>query len=165
MKNARGFKEMLRDRCPEVVNYALKWQKAKERWIEHTYGSFVRPFIDKDERKHTTRILLGISKKFRQFNFHNTIDWDNLTDEDTEYWNRVESWVDWFQTNYMYVENTYIISHNAGRSDFQIKVEIINNYLCDLLPEITDSEKEKQIKYDYVDKFVDFLFNCLHGKI
>ena len=38
----QGYKEMLRDRCPEVVNFALKWCKAKERWINHVYDCFVR---------------------------------------------------------------------------------------------------------------------------
>ena len=42
MNNTTGYKGMLRDRCPQVVNYALKWQKAKERWINHTYDKFIK---------------------------------------------------------------------------------------------------------------------------
>lgn len=26
-----GYREMLRDRCPKMVDYALKWQKSKEK--------------------------------------------------------------------------------------------------------------------------------------
>ena len=36
-----GYKEMLRDRCPKMVNYALKWRKAKEKWIDHVYSNFI----------------------------------------------------------------------------------------------------------------------------
>ena len=44
---------MLRDRCPRVVNYALKWQKAKERWIDHAYANFIKIYCDNEEKKNT----------------------------------------------------------------------------------------------------------------
>lgn len=75
----QGYKEMLRDRCPEVVNFALKWCKAKERWINHVYDCFVRIVGDevlengtikstkKDNKKQVTRVLLGLKKENPDF--------------------------------------------------------------------------------------------------
>lgn len=160
MKNTNGYKGMLRDRCPKVVNYALKWQKAKERWINHTYDNFIKFYIDKNERKYTTRIILGIAKHYRNFDFDKSIDWDNLTDEETQYWKRVSSWVKWFTENYTYMQNTYNTSRHTGEDEFSIKVELIDNYLSSLLPKQTEHESIKQAKYAYVDKLVDFLVEC-----
>lgn len=165
MKKATGYKEMLRDRCPRVVNYALKWQKAKERWIDHAYVNFVKIFCDKKERYNTTRIILGIKKYYRNFDFDKSIDWDNLTPEETAYWHRISSWVRWFMEKYAYIENAYKISHNAGKDEFDIKVEIINNYFSGLMPKEDASQEEKLAKYQYIDDLVDFLIKCFNGKV
>lgn len=165
MGKTTGYKGMLRDRCPQVVDYALKWQKAKERWIDHAYVNFIKFYCDNNERKHVTRIILGIAKFYRNFNFDKSIDWDNLSPEETAYWKRVSSWVDWFSKKYAYIENAYQLSHAAGKSDFDIKVEIINGYLSALLPKETDDEETRQAKLKYVDDLVDFLFKCFDGRI
>ena len=165
MEKQTGYRWMLRNKCPKVVNYALKWQKAKERWIEHAYRNFIRIYSDNNERYHTTRIILGIAKYYRNFDFDKSIDWDNITSEDTEYWKNVSSWVTWFMKQYAYMENMYSISLNAGKDEFDIKVELINSYLSDLLPSPDMTEEEKQAKYEYVDKLVDFLVNCFKGRI
>ena len=157
-----GYKGMLRDRCPTVVNYALKWQKAKERWVDHAYVNFVRFYVDNNEKNHATRIILGIAKFFRNFDFDKSIDWDNLTNEETIYWKRVSSWVRWFTKNYAYIENLYSISKQAGKDEMEIKVQIINGYLSALLPSPNATEEEKQAKYHYVDKLVDFLIECFN---
>ena len=119
MRNS-GYKGMLRDRCPEVVNYALKWQKAKERWINHAYVNFIKFYVDNKERYHTTRIILGLAKFYRNFDFNKSIDWENLTEEETKYWKRVSSWVRWFMKNYAYIENLYSISRQAGKDEMEI---------------------------------------------
>ena len=173
-----GYREMLRDRCPKVIDYALKWQKAKEKWIDHAYNYFVKLLGDeiningavvrnsKDNKRHVINILLGIKKgKSKEFDFSKSIDWDNLSDEDTAYWKRVASWVNWFRTNYAYIENSYSISKKVGKDELSCKVEIINGYLSWLMPNETHSEEEKQAKYDYVNKFVDYLIECIDGKI
>ena len=155
-----GYKGMLRDRCPKVVDYALKWCKAKERWIEHTYNRFIKIYANKDNRNNATRIVLGIGKKHKEFDFDKSIDWDNITQEEKDYWSRVSSWVTWFRTYYAYVEQTYRFSKNSGKDMFSIKVDIINSYLSKLLPAQDMSEEEKQAKYNYVDKLVDYLIEC-----
>lgn len=165
MKNNTGYKNMLRDRCPKVVDHALKWQKAKERWIDHAYVNFIRIYCDKNERKHATRIILGIAKFYRNFEFDKSIDWDNLTPEEVIYWKRISSWVKWFMRQYAYIENAYNISKQAGKDEFSIKVELINSYLSSLLPDKTANEEEKQAKYEYVDKLVNFLIKCFKGSI
>ena len=172
-----GYREMLRDRCPKVVNYALKWQKAKEKWIDHVYNYFVKIVGEERDTNNKVirtananknviaRILLGIVKgKTKNFDFDKTIDWDNLEDEEKERWSRISSWVRWFRTNYAYIENTYDISKKTGKDELEIKVKIINSYLGWLMPKNTDSEEMKQAKYDYVDKFVDYLIGCFDGK-
>ena len=81
-----GYREMLRDRCPKLVSHALKWQKAKEKWIDHTYEKFVKivgdeySFSDKlirkapESKKVIMRALLGIvNGKVRHFDFDKTI--------------------------------------------------------------------------------------------
>ena len=173
-----SYREMLRDRCPDVIDYALKWQKAKEKWIDHAYNYFVKLYGDeidkdnkikrsaKDNKRHVINLLLGIKKgKAREFDFSKSIDWDNLTEEDTAYWKRVASWVNWFRTNYAYIENTYNISKKVGKNEVDIQVEIIHSYLMWLMPNETHSKEEKQAKYDYVNKFVDYLIECINGKI
>ena len=173
-----SYREMLRDRCPKVIDYALKWQKAKEKWIDHAYNYFVKLLGDeintngtvvrnsRDNKRHVINILLGIKKgKSREFDFSKSIDWDNLSEEETEYWTRVSKWVNWFRTNYAYIENMYSISKQAGKSKVDCQVEIIHSYLMWLMPNKTHSKEEKQAKYDYVNKFVDYLIECIDGKI
>ena len=165
MGKTTGYKGMLRDRCPKVVDYALKWQKAKERWIDHAYVNFIKFYCDKNERKRATRIVLGIAKFYRNFEFDKSIDWDNLTPEEKAYWERVSSWVYWFKKEYAYMKNAYQISRNADKSDFDIKVELINGYLSALLPTENMDEEQKQAKYKYVDDLVEFLIKCFDGRI
>lgn len=111
-----SYKEMLRDRISDMqaVDLALKWCKAKTRWIDHTYEHFIKCYVDKEERYEATRIILGLSSKYRNFNFHNTIAWENLSEEEIKYWEVIESWVTWFQNNLLFIqqdiENGYTIS-------------------------------------------------------
>ena len=63
------------------------------------------------------------------------------------------------------MENAYKISRQVGKNEFDIKIELINNYLSDLMPDKDANEEEKQAKYNYVDKLVDFLIKCFEGRI
>ena len=177
MKNS-GYKGMLRDRCPTTVDYALKWQKAKERWINHVYNHIIRyawteydlqknlKLSYNDCKNHLTRLILGIRKgKVVNFEFDYTIDWDNITQEEREYWKTVSSWVNWFRTQYLYIKNEYEISRKAGKNEFDAKVVIINTYLSSLLPKEADNEEEKQAKFAYVDKLANFLVDCFEKRI
>ena len=153
---------MLRDRCPKVVNYALKWRKAKEKWINHCYSKFIKIYSDKDQRNNATRLCLGIKAgKIRNFDFAQTIDWDNLDSMDTLYWTTIDSWVRWFMKNYAYIENTYSISKKLGDDYFTTEVKIIRTHLTWLLPSTNDTQEEREAKFDYVDRFAEYLMKCL----
>lgn len=168
---------MLRDRVPKVVDYALKWQKAKERWINHTYRQFIGIYTSNEERKKATRIVLclrytkvgqGRNKHIKEeqfFEFDKSIDWDNLTEEEYVYWKRVSSWVEWFRTKYAYIEAAYKTSRSIGKNDKDIRVEIICDYLSALLPAQDVTDEEKEAMYQYVDNLVEFLIKCFENRI
>lgn len=177
MKKNSGYKGMLRDRCPKAVDRALKWQKAKERWINHAYNRFIGIYSDNEERKKATRIVLCLKytrvgqgrnkyvKEEQNFNFDKTIDWENLTKEETIYWERIASWVRWFRKIYPSVKTSYENSRKIGRTDFELRVEMINLYLRRLLPTKDMDEETKQAKLKYVDNFVEFLIKCIDNRI
>lgn len=102
-----SYKAMLRNRVPLLIDAALKYCKAKECWINHVYDNFINVYADKEQRYEATRIALGISGKYRNFDFHKTIAWDNLDKEETENWESVEEWVIWFQEHAMDIKNEY----------------------------------------------------------
>ena len=58
----------------------------------------------KEDRYDATRIVLGISSKYRNFEFEKTIDWENITESETEYWKTISEWVKWFQSRHIYIE-------------------------------------------------------------
>ena len=145
-----GYREMLRDRVPKVVDLALKWCKAKERWLDHVYYSFIWIYSDNDERYRATRTILGLKKgKLRpsEFDFHRTIDWENLDAQDELYWTAVESWVEWFRTNMLYIQNTYNILSGQGKCKASIIEDIRVNFLLDVAPRMQD--KLATFLYDY----------------
>ena len=106
-KQNTSYKAMLRNRVPLLIDAALKYCKAKECWINHVYDNFINIYADKEQRYEATRIALGISGKYRNFDFHKTIAWDDLNKEETENWESVEEWVLWFQNHAMDIKNEY----------------------------------------------------------
>lgn len=138
---------MLRDRMPRTVSIALKWCKAKERWIEYVYSRWVSIVMnDKQWREQVIRDMLGLSKYHREFNFHYTIQWRENTEKENVYWSSIESWVLWFQEYYMYIENIYNINNSRGISEDQIKKEITIKFLSNVNPTIKDKLAEYLIK-------------------
>lgn len=117
-----SYKEMIRNRISNMpdIDLALKWCKAKERWINHVYDSFINIYVEKQDRYEATRIILGISSKNQEFNFHSTIDWDNLDDYDRAYWEIIEGWISWFSKN---IESILQDIHNG----IDVKTAISNN--------------------------------------
>jgi hypothetical protein len=133
-----GYKGMLRDRLPKTVDIALKWCKAKERWINHTYDNFIGIFSENKEKDNATKVILGISTRYKSFDFHKTIMWDNMTDLEISYWKNVESWVNWFRTNYIYIQNEVNNSLILGVEINVIKQKIKKNFLSKLNEEWQD---------------------------
>lgn len=116
---------MLRDRCPEVVDIALRWCKAKTKWINHVYSHFIGIYVVKEDRYEATRIALGISNKYRQFDFEKTIDWDNITESETEYWKNISEWVKWFQSRHIHIEKD--ITEGLSNSDISQKYKELSS--------------------------------------
>lgn len=144
--SSTGYKAMLRDRVPFVVNLALKWCSAKGNWVDHVYDSQISIYATKEDRYDATRHVLGLKKHNREFDFHKSIDWDNITSEESEYWRQIEVWVTWFKVNHIYIKNIYDGSVEKGKSIDIIKDEI-KNYLS------------SSVDPSLWDKLVTFLIN------
>ena len=177
MKNQTGYKQMLRDRLPKLVSFALKWCKAKEAWLDHVYKNKIWFYSSNEERLAQTRSVLGYKKnKPREFVFADTIDWDNLindknvklkdaTPKHVKYWEHVAKWVSWFQITVPKIENEYKISKQGGAELIDLKRTIMLNWLSDYFPTKEDSAKERQRKNAYINKLADYLIDCFENLI
>lgn len=155
----KGYKAMIRDRCPYVVDLALKWCtefgrlanheiepskrfafKVKTRWIERVYQETVEIYTTKDEKISSLHKALGIRKGKQEFNFADSINLEliNKTQDPLEkkFWIWVNSWVNWFTGNYAYVYNTYKISGSYNDNWKKIVIEkasYLDGYLDDFI--------------------------------
>lgn len=130
----KGYKAMIRDRCPYVVNLALKWctefgrlvnlqcdpedrisYKVKERWIERVYKENVAIYTTSDDKDSAVRKALGIHKGKQEFNFADSINMENINPKfergELNFWKWVQTWVEWFQKHYKYIECIYQVSN------------------------------------------------------
>lgn len=161
-----SYKQMLRDRMPATLSLALKWCKAKERWINYVYDRWIKPY-PKNQRSNVVKIVLGTKRAYTldeikfhfammgktiktpipnealYFEFKNTIDL-SFNGSDVEYWKYVISWVNWFKKNMAYIQNDYEISKKTGTSDG------IKEKYCSFLDE-TWSEKLYKYLIDYLE--------------
>lgn len=128
-----GYRGMLRDRVPQVVNFALKWCEMKNAWVEHVYKNFVKMYKEKKDRERAAKIILGLTKKGlpMNFDFVKTLDWDNMSQEEKMKWEWCESWVEWFQQIFLYVHNVYKDKETAEES---FKSEVKLRFLGTLNP-------------------------------
>ena len=165
MKNKTGYKQMLRDRVPKVVNFALRWCKAKEAWLNHVYSNWIWIYKSNEERLKVTKTLLGLDKKPREFKFADTILWDNLSKDEEKRWKSIVSWVSWFQKEYQFVENEYSNSKKLGHDIMDIKRSIMLNHLYEWCPTAKDDAKTKKKKNKKLNEFVDFLIDCFEDRI
>jgi len=148
-----GYREMLRDRCPSTVDLALKWCKAKTSWVNLVYKHFIKHYTDKQNRYEATRIVLGLNKSVHGgFDFHYTIDWDDLTAEEKDVWQGIESWVNWFTENYLYIENGYIVYRNNGKTKEEIENLLIQTHL-------------KGMDEDNAKKLINYLITHIKNKL
>lgn len=157
---------MLRDRTPKLVNFALKWCKVKEAWLDHVYKNWIWIYVDNKERLEATRRVLGykypkdMKNKRRFFKFEDTIAWDSLTTEETESWKRVAKWVSWFCNTVPNIKEEYEISKNKGTDIVDIKRGIMLNYLYVYLPTKEDKQEVREKKSTYVNSLTDYLLDC-----
>lgn len=159
-----GYRQMLRDRTPKVVIFALKWCKVTDAWLDHVYNNWIWIYKSNEERLKATRSLLGLDSK-EGFKFEDTILWDNFTEDETKRWKAIVTWVSWFSKNHAYIQNTYDISKKCGKNITEIKLKIISEHLKDFCPTNKDNQKERERKNIYVNKLCDFLINSFENLI
>lgn len=146
-----GYKAALHNRIPQTVDLALKWNNAKTAWVDHVYNSQIKIYKKNCDRKKATDIILS-----KPFNFHKSIDWDNLYTSpkiitlNREYWLTIESWVNWFTRNYLYIKNSYDVSIESATPINCIKAELKDGYLSSL-----DKVTQEQL--------VNFLINSFNN--
>ena len=161
MLNKTGYRQMLRDRVPKFVSFALKYCKAKEAWLDHVYKNFIWVYVSKKERLAETRRVLGITNPKRpNFVFEDTIDWDNLDQEEKAYWKNVASWVSWFTKTVPLIEDEYKISKLKTDDIVDLKRTIMLNWLSKYFPTKEDDAKTRKKKNKFINELVDFLIDC-----
>lgn len=146
-----GYRTVLYKRIPYLVDLALKWNNAKKAWVEHVYTNQIKIYKKNKDRSIAIDIILK-----KPFNFHKSIDWDNLlinTNDvllSKDYWFNIESWINWFARNYAYIKNSYDISIESGTSLVEIKSKIKDGYLSSL-----DENTQEQLVNFLINSFKD----------
>lgn len=156
MANSNGYRGMLRDRMPKTWSLALKYCKAKDRWIDYIYETWLKK-LPKHKRGNMIKLLYGIKQVYiplsefkciaatynvpknripsqsirYRMEFHNTIAWEVLNEQEVTYWKSIESWVKWFVVSYAYIENHYSISLELGRAESEIEASLMNKFGID----------------------------------
>jgi hypothetical protein len=71
LNNMTGYKAMIRDRMPLMLDLALKWCKAKERWINYVYDNIVRKYPE-NKRSIVVKQILGIKQRWKRQEIYDT---------------------------------------------------------------------------------------------
>lgn len=87
---------MLRNNLPHELDLALKWCKAKTRFINYVYEEFIHIFADHRQRCTVTKFIIRELNK--RENFDKCINWDWISNEDMEYWIYIKDWYMWFKS-------------------------------------------------------------------
>lgn len=156
-----GYKSMLRDRMPLMMSLALTYCKAKSRWIDYAYDKHIKRCPKNEKSIQVKRILglkkkelyehvdeyfflsmaiygykdkkklPDLQKSRLYYTFAESIIWNELNNDDREYWKIITGWVNWFAVMYQYIENDYQISLKTGRSLDKIKDDLMCKYSID----------------------------------
>lgn len=73
----KGYKGMIRDRMPLMLNLALKWCKAKERWIDYVYDNVIRKYPE-NKRSIVVKQILGIKQRWKRQEIYDQIRYSEL---------------------------------------------------------------------------------------
>ena len=68
----KGYKAMIRDRMPEMLDLALRWCKAKQRWIDYVYENVVKR-EPQEKRSVVVKTVLGIKQRYKRQNIYDQI--------------------------------------------------------------------------------------------
>jgi hypothetical protein len=156
---------MLRDRLPRYVSDALKWCKVKEAWLDHVYKNFIWLYSSNKERLAQTRRVLGYNDNLpREFKFEDTIDWQNLDDNETKHWKEVKQWVSWFTKTVPNIEDDYISHKKKGLDTSTIKYALMLKWFKWLFPTTEDSAKTIEKKNKDINAILDYLIDCFENR-
>ena len=155
---------MLRDRTPKFVNFALKFCKVKEAWLNHVYKNWIWLYVSNEERLAATRSVLGYKKGMpREFVFEDTIAWDSLSPEESKEWKRIAKWVSWFQCTVPTIWDQYKDSKQKGAELIDLKRTIMLNWLSEYFPTTEDDAKTRKMKNKFVNELADYLIDCFEN--
>lgn len=115
-----GFRKYLTHHVPETIEFALKWNNAKTKWIEYIYTTWLKHIAELSEKEKITANLLGTNGN--GFDFASTIVWTNLTDEEKEFWKTCDTWILWFQKNFIIFLEKYKEYKEKGLSELEMLV-------------------------------------------
>lgn len=158
----KGYRGMLRDRMLPVVSLALKRCKCKDKYIDYVYKRFVvckpveyrslavkqvlglKAAVSFDEiqlwawrhgKQITRKQIQSVPKELRFFDFEDTIDWNQLKNQDItsyELFKLANGWVKWFKAYLPYVENSWKNFKKVFHySDTQVQAEFKKLYKLD----------------------------------
>ena len=105
--NNKGYRGMIRDRMPYILDVVLRYFGMKNKWISHVYDNFVKIFKSNDDKDMAVRVTLGISSRYSTFMYDRSINWDNLTEEEQKYWEAVGKVYEWLQKYHITLEQSY----------------------------------------------------------
>ncbi len=135
--NTGGYKAMLRDRIPSTIDIALKFCKAKQRWVDYVYDEFIHPYTNNSDKSFTVKHILGETCRTDKHgnkhivyhvDFHHSINWDELSPSYVQYWQWVETWVLWLQKNLLYIQNNIESLRDLGYTEEQITSILTDQY-------------------------------------
>ncbi len=152
---ASGYRQMLCDRMPQTLDIALRWCKAKNKWVDYVYDNTIKKYPQK-ERSRAVKQVLGqidyynideiviyfrmigrkqskeIPKEKLKLPFKYTINWEEMASRDInelQMWQSVCTWVVWFKYWYSYIENAVKISMMNGKTYSEICKDIETRFL------------------------------------
>ena len=73
----KGYKQMLRDRMPSVLDLALRWCKAKNRWINYVYDNTIKK-SPIEKRSNAVKVILGIKQQYKRQEIYDQIKYSEL---------------------------------------------------------------------------------------
>lgn len=143
-----GYREMLRDRIPEYVDIALLWCNTKGRYIDLIYQNQIKIYVDKQERYRATLSILNVYPIKKEFDFDKSIDWENLSVEDSNTLKYTSRWVTWFKYSIVYIKDVCIKRFLSGTNN-----EDTISELCSGLLNKVDSKIRKNLARFIVNYF------------
>ena len=72
-----GYKQMLRDRMPEILDVALTYCKAKNRWIDYVYKNSIKKY-PQNKRSVAVKVLLGLKQQYKRKEIYDKIKYAEL---------------------------------------------------------------------------------------